>query len=232
MAPSESCTLTFLQHAIAMNNKAIGLMALHQNSQGIDCFQTALRVLKEAFAANISQQETHSSLVLAHSNQILRPCIASSFPAKQEDGYVYNHYFVLDETSIRTDNEALVVLCSATVLFNYGLALHKHGLLRRSDSSINKALFVYDLVYDLMMPCAMDVACEACAALITVVLNNQAQICMVLCEFKNAQSRLQNVGRILQSKYLHLCNMLSAMVVDELHLNCLVSHIPYASHAA
>lgn len=235
MTQSDSSMARFLQHAIAINNKAVGLMADGQSDTSILCFQAALQAMKEASNSSTASdliEKAPFSLVSESTVQILKPCINALLPKIREHGYVYSHHFLLEQSSLNVDNETLLALYSATVLFNFGLALHKHGLLSGSEDAIRKALFVYDLAHALLRPCAMECGCEPFMVVIAVVFNNQAQIYLTLCEFENAKRQLLNLGTVLQSKYWQLCRTLPDSVVDELHLNYLVCHIPYASHAA
>lgn len=236
MTLSDTHMTTLLQRAIAMNNKAVGFMAMGQNSQGTLWLQSALEVMKDASSCSCSNDSIHKNTsppVSKPPAHILMPCSIASLPRMQEQGYVYNHFFLLEDTDTNTDSdETMLALYSATILFNLGLALHIDGRMCGRDSSIEKAVIIYGMAYTLLTRFAIEADCQAFAAVTAVVLNNKAHICYERCDFKNATHYFLSLESILCSVNLHLCTVLSVAVVEELYLNTLVCQRPFASRAA
>lgn len=233
MTLSDSHTATSLQHAMEMNNRAADLMVTGQNSQGLLCFQATIKAMKEASSsctADSSTSKAHSFQVPESAAQVMKPCDKALLQRTQTHVYVYDHQFLFKQTVCTNgDNEALLALYSGTMLFNFGLALHTDGLVSGSDSYLRKALYIYEMAFYLLSPNAK---CESFAAVIAVILNNEANIYFSLGEFTKAERQFSNLADILHSMYLQLCQILSTAVVEELFLNTLVGHRPCASQAA
>lgn len=221
-----------LQRAITMNNKAAGLMMVGRYAQGIRGFQGAIQALKEASLSSAPynvDQLVVSSPALESAARIMKPCINGLLQV-QEQGYVYDHHFLLEvQQSDSVDNDTILAIYSSAILFNFGLALHADGIRSGKNGALNKALYVYEMACHLLRPYA---ACESFAAVIAVILNNEARIHGERGDFRAAEHLFSDLSVILHSTYVQLCNVLTISVVDELYLNILVCQSPYASQAA
>ena len=234
MTPSnnDSHTTSPLQQAIEMNNRAAGFMVTGENNQGLLCFQATVRAMKEASITCTSDDSFHKQANLSPDFAIpmMKPCSKALLQQIQKHAYVYDHPFLFEPSQrSEVDSETLLALYSGTMLFNFGLALHTDGLMNGRDSYLRKALYIYEMALYLLQPNAR---CGPFTAVITVILNNEADVYCQLGENANAERQFSHLADMLHSMYWPLREILSGPVVDELYLNTLVCTSPCASHAA
>jgi hypothetical protein len=232
---SDPHAATPLQQAIEMNNRAASLMLMGQNSQGLQCFQATIRAMKKASTFRTADDtlidKFHSTLIPDESaSYIMKPCAKALLQQTQTHTYIYDHQFLFEESSgVHFDYETLLALYSGTMLFNFGLALHTDGLIKGNNGFLRKSLYIYEMALCLLRPNAR---CDSFAAVIAVILNNEACIYSILGEFTNAERQFSHLADLLHGMYRQILQVLSPPAVEELYLNTLVCRSPCASQAA
>jgi hypothetical protein len=125
------------------------LFASGQISEGIGGFQKAFLGIQKAALALLSANNIFKAekppAIKVHSILSLR--VIRTLSLKLTQGvisYTYSRSFQLDLMDGEIDNDSMILLCSATVLFNLALAYHQQGL-QGKGTHLRKALRIYQI---------------------------------------------------------------------------------------
>jgi hypothetical protein len=231
-------TMNPLHDACILNNLGVALLESKETMHAIHSFQHAVNIMKE-FTHVLAEDvpvERHDSPYLA-SDAFCKLRQGTKLESlNQENYYTYDRPLLLQVNVTLSSPEALdsfMLMSSAILIFNFGMACHQFGKETGQEGVLRQAVQIYELTLRMInRSCISEYLRKVVMCL---VLNNLANLHSDLCDFNKYKCCLECVKELLfhdSSIDLFALNFLDESEWDALKLNLMHSQTPSASSAA
>jgi hypothetical protein len=208
----------YLDSALRLNNEAVLLILVGQESEALSKLQQAVGMVKRNIKKYIHQSEgksrqhspststeeihTHPAMTL---EQLDQDSVQLSGLANLQC-YVYDRAFRLSVEDLPASTiEKAAHLGSAIIIFNMALVLHREFLLRNCALSSSKSMALYSIALQLLKsssgsPTTIDCSSSMqgiAGAIQLATLNNVAQLHFELGEFDDARRGFGNLANLM-----------------------------------
>jgi hypothetical protein len=224
-----SSNMNSIKYACSLNNQGVELLVSGDLSRATRSLTRALSILK----ATVKEVGTTScsGMNLSSEDAELPFCeSALAIPGlKDTHFYVYDHGIMLTGTA-NGENDDMLPLCSAAILFNLALASHHEARLHGHAKAFKKASLFYNVTVGILNASSM--TNDMSVTLLTLLaLNNKSQIHNDQCEYIQSVDCLKAISRIMGSVD-SLYSILREDAIKGLLFNTVLLSVPTAAQAA
>jgi hypothetical protein len=221
-----------IKNACSLNNQGVELLVSGDFSRATRSLTKALSILKEAAAKETGTTPTSCTGMKLSSEAAELPFCQSTLaiPDLQDmHFYIYDHGIMLTGAA-NGENDEMLPLYSAAILFNLALASHREARLHGEERAFKKASKLYSVAVSILNGSSM--SNEMSHTLLTVLaLNNKSQIHSDQCEHVQSVDCLKAISRIMGSVD-GIYSVLNEEDVKGLLLNSMLLNVPTAAQAA
>lgn len=221
--------MTAVSQAIHLNREGVELLEMGSSTRAMACFQRALALMKAGIVDFDDAPMDASEEVIVN----LKP--SSSCIAKLQTGcnYVFNRALMVVEDKHVLDNEKVLLINCAIILFNFALSCHQDGEYG-NVKSLRKASQLYNMTLQVLIDADMQDNDPSCAVIALLALNNRAQIHYDMMDYQESRICVIEMSSIMTSiqHQLDRCGALSDVDIEGLLLNMMLLEPPTAAQAA
>ena len=229
-----------LQQAAAINNESIFLLEAENLSGAIHALQRAIVVVKdgstpEVVAVKPSEGHNNDSTVKSCNLPFcVRQCRLKLRGLQNGLFYVYDRPFLIATNltpSTQEDHDAIILLFSTHILFNFALAWHQLGAISGRGPPLRRAGELYEFILKILRSSASNNNDTAYAVLKCLVLNNLAHIHYERCQYEESKSCMDGMFALaLKTECLE--SYLQPVEISEILLNIIHVRPPTIARAA
>lgn len=223
-----------LQQAAAINNESVFLLEAENLSGAIHSLQRAIIVVKDGAKPVAFKSEGNNDAVTSYRSLpfCVRQCHLKLRGLQNGVFYVYDRPFLIATgltPSTQEDYDAIILLFSTHILFNFALAWHQLGAISGRARSLRRAGELYEFILKILRSSANNDT--AYAVLKCLVLNNLAHIHYERCQYEESKSCIDSMFA-LALKTDCLESYIHKVEISEILLNIIHVRPPTIARAA
>lgn len=185
-------TLT-IDTAVDMNNEAVLLLARGQEQSALAALQSVVTLLKRTMMrSRVNSSIDDSGVNRAFTSDVIAPVDLPELSNVQS--FIYNRALAIDKAALPDDLVGAAQICSAVVLFNTALTLHRGCFLQNKMKGATRSIALYKLALK-MLPGNFEYGTVGVLRLAS--LNNLSQLCFEAGDFSNARNGFENLAKIM-----------------------------------